>query len=165
MFYLDETGFSNIPNIQYGWSPAGQPHLIDASAPRKRANVIGAMSWPDQALHYQLLTHSTKREHIVEFLNVLAKKCDSSMPNIVVMDNATIHHNFDREDLIRWAAIHNMFIVYLPPYSPELNPIEILWKHIKYHWRPCITWAKDALVENIAAILDAVGTKFQIRFR
>jgi len=33
-------------------------------------------------------------------------------------------------------------LFYLPPYSPQLNLIEIVWKHFKYHWRRFVTWTK-----------------------
>ncbi|MDR1661846.1 MAG: transposase [Azoarcus sp.] len=56
------------------------------------------------------------------------------------------------------------FLCFLPPYSPELNMIEILWKQAKYHWRTFVTWAKDVFQDKIAELLDGVGTKFQISF-
>ena len=55
-------------------------------------------------------------------------------PTIVVIDNASIHHSkvFNKK-IGEWEE-KNLFLLYLPPYSPELNKIEILWKHIKYYW-------------------------------
>jgi transposase len=38
-----------------------------------------------------------------------------------------------------------MVLFYLPPHSPELNLIEIVWKHAKYHWRRFVTWTKDTI--------------------
>ncbi len=52
---------------------------------------------------------------------------------------------------------HRMQLFYLPPYSPELNMIEILWKQAKYHWRNFATWT----VRNLP---NRYGTKFQINF-
>ena len=48
-----------------------------------------------------------------------------------------------------------MMLFYLPPYSPELNMIEILWKQAKYHWRRFITWTHDTIDSEIDALLGA----------
>lgn len=53
---------------------------------------------------------------------------------IVVIDNASIHHSELFNSKIGDWEKKNLFLLYLPPYSPELNKIEILWKHIKYYW-------------------------------
>ena len=53
---------------------------------------------------------------------------------------------------------------YLPPYSPELNLIEILCKHAKYHWRRFVTWTKETIEAEIGKLLDGFGSEFQIRF-
>jgi hypothetical protein len=45
LFYLDESGFSNIPNVQRAWSPVGKPHVADASVARQRVNVVGALDY------------------------------------------------------------------------------------------------------------------------
>ena len=51
---------------------------------------------------------------------------------------------------------------YLPPYCPELNPIEILWRKIKHDWLPlsCYANLKNAVLE----ILGGFGIKYQISF-
>lgn len=55
------------------------------------------------------------------FLDEFSKTLDRDV--ILVMDNAGWHHELNVPD--------NIEIVYLPPYSPELNPIERLWRYIK----------------------------------
>ena len=53
-----------------------------------------------------------------------------SIPNnsVIVLDNATFHKRKDIQNLI---INNNHNIIYMPPYSPELNPIEKKWAHIK----------------------------------
>ncbi|UIF89276.1 hypothetical protein KAF44_30355 (plasmid) [Cupriavidus necator] len=50
------------------------------------------------------------------------------------------------------------------PYSPELNLIEIVWKHAKYHWRRFVTWTKETIDTEIEILLSGYGSKFEIRF-
>ena len=51
---------------------------------------------------------------------------------VVIMDNATYHHNSMVKELFEEAGIR---ILYLPPYSPELNPIEPFWANVKKYIR------------------------------
>jgi transposase len=55
---------------------------------------------------------------------------------IVVMDNSSIHRSEEFEDYIPLWKKKGLMIKYLIPYAPELNLIEILWRHIKYFWLP-----------------------------
>jgi transposase len=55
-------------------------------------------------------------------------------------------------------------LFHLPPYSPELNLIEIVWKHAKYHWRRFVTWTKETIDAEIGKLFAAYGSEFEIRF-
>lgn len=52
----------------------------------------------------------------------------------------------------------------LPPYSPELNLIEILWRQAKYHWREFVTWAAKDLRKEVQALFEGFGTKFNFSY-
>jgi len=55
-------------------------------------------------------------------------------------------------------------LFYLPPYSPKLNLLEIVWKNAKYHWRRFVTWTKDTICAEIETLLGDKHSKFEIRF-
>ncbi|GHA09875.1 IS630 family transposase [Oceanisphaera arctica] len=164
LFYCDESGFSCIPNVQRAWSPLGVTHLADASVGRKRVNVIGALDYATGALHFELFEHSVKRQHVVPFLDKLAQSSCQDKVTIVVMDNASIHHFIDPAMRDKWLYEYLFVLLYLPPYSPELNLIEILWKQAKYHWRSLISWSKDKLVNEVSTLLKGVGSDFHISY-
>ncbi|MEQ1546673.1 transposase [Methyloglobulus sp.] len=64
-----------------------------------------------------------------------------------------------------WAkAWRTKGLVHLPPYSPGLNPIEIVWKHLKYYWRRFVTWSKEELFEQMQNLMAGVGSRFKISF-
>jgi transposase len=164
LFYLDESGFSNIPNVQRAWAPKGQPHCADASSGRQRINVIGALEFSTGRLWYDLNNQSIKRAHVTDLIDRIAQR-EQRMPlTVVVLDNATMHHHFDADKLDEWLIEHRLILLHLPPYSPELNLIEILWKHAKYHWRRFVTWSKQQLWEEVTKLLDSVGNQFKIRY-
>jgi len=59
----------------------------------------------------------------------------------------------------------NLYIFYLPTYSPHLNKIETLWRKIKYEWlRPETYRAFKTLKTAIWYILDCVGQQYTVQF-
>jgi transposase len=52
----------------------------------------------------------------------------------------------------------------LPPYSPELKRIEIVWKHAKYFWRCFVAMNGAALLAEIRSLMKGFGTKFTLNF-
>lgn len=164
LLYFDEAGFSCLPHVQRSGSALGQAHEADASVGRKRANVLGALNYAAQTLEFRVCEHSVCRSNIIDFLHQLACASDPEKNTFIVMDNASIHHGIEPQTLHHWLLAHRFIPVYLPPYSPELNCIEILWKHAKYHWRGFTSWARDALVHEVTDLLNGFGTKFHIRY-
>ncbi|AYA40056.1 hypothetical protein D3790_05950 [Xenorhabdus nematophila] len=82
----------------------------------------------------------------------------------LVLDNARIHHHIETKREVEWLREHNLFLLYLPTYSPELNLIEIVWKQAKYHWRRFMTWTQETMEEEINALLGGYGEKYAINF-
>jgi putative transposase len=69
----------------------------------------------------------TKKEKVVEFLRKVRKK-NPRKGIIIIQDNYKSHK---AEDVIKEAEKLGIELVFLPPYSPDLNPIEYIWKSIK----------------------------------
>jgi hypothetical protein len=137
LVYFDEAGFAASPPVQYGWNPRGIPHEAEPQNHCRRS-VLGALNYTENSLFYQTEQGSITRVVVTDFLEQVAKQGDNRL-TFLVLDNARIHHGIDAETRERWLQEHNMFLLYLPAYSPELNLIEIVWKQAKYHWRRFIT--------------------------
>ena len=163
MFYYDEAGFSASPPVQRAWSPVGLPHPV-TPAHHQRVSVMGALDFAGQRLYHQQVVGTVNRDTFVAFVDDLLTNITQPMRTFIVLDNAKIHHGLDDDVTWRWMTQHQVILCYLPPYSPELNMIEILWKQAKYHWRKFVTWTKETLRENVRDLLDGYGTKFQINF-
>jgi transposase len=69
-----------------------------------------------------------------------------------MLDNAKMHHPTATDKFDDWLVEHCLILLYLPPYNPELNLIEILWKHTKYYWRRFVTWSKQQLHEEVTKL-------------
>ena len=83
-----------------------------------------------------------------------------SNKTIVVNDNASIHTSDQfQENIPKWKE-QGLFLKFLPPYSPELNKIEILWKYIKYFWLAFKAYSSFInLVRHVENILRDVGSQ------
>lgn len=122
------------------------------------------MDYGANTLMHQVHSTSVKRDTVVQFVDQIAQAGEPGKPTIVVLDNAKIHHGINEKTLHRWLVEHSLFLLYLPAYSPELNLIEIIWKQAKYHWRRFVTWTKETIDDEIAALLGGYGSKFEINF-
>lgn len=57
-----------------------------------------------------------------------------------------------------------MRFYFLPPYSPELNRIVLLWRKIKYEWLPFKLFTQDDLEQAIGDIGRGFGTQYTLTF-
>jgi|SRR5674476_971348 len=94
-----------------------------------------------------------------EFVKTITKR------TIVVIDNAPIHKSRKfMAKILEWREL-DLIIYFLPPYSPELNLIEILWRFTKYQWLPFETYRNfKNLKENLSLVLSQIGSKYDINF-
>lgn len=79
----------------------------------------------------------------------------------MILDNASYHKSKKfKANLAKWSN-RGLTLLYLPPYSPQLNIIEILWKFMKYYWIEYTAYLSyDNLLEYIKKIFDNYGTKY-----
>jgi hypothetical protein len=162
LLFFDESGFSPNPPIQSGWSPIGQTRGVEPLAHGERVNVLGALRH-DDTLHWKIQCRPTVRDDVVGFFDDLAAQ-DHTVPRIVILDNASIHKGKQIERRRRKWMAQGLFLYYLPPYSPELNRIEILWKHAKYFWRRFVGLKGRELLNEVESLMKGFGTAFTINF-
>src|ERR1700690_832851 len=101
LFYFDQSGFSASPPVQRGWSPIGEPHRVFPQ-PHCRRSVLGALDFGANLLTYRASKATIKRPDIVQFLDQIARESTPGLTTVVVLDNASIHHNLDKETIDRW---------------------------------------------------------------
>ena len=129
--YLDESGFANDMPRTHGYALKGRRCFgVHNWGSKGRTNVIGAL------LGGVLLTVSLFQTTIntAIFNAWVEQDLIPKLPekSVVVMDNATFHKGVDMVQAIESAG-HTL--LYLPPYSPDLNPIEKKWAQVKAHRR------------------------------
>ena len=84
---------------------------------------------------------------------------------IVILDNSPIHRSKKFMAKIQQWREQDVYIFFLPSYSPELNLIEILWRRIKYQWLSFDAYlCFQNLKERLVNVLQNVGVKYDIIF-
>ena len=99
---------------------------------------------------------------LLEFLADIAGKY--SLPVTLVVDNASTHRSKEVTQALRTLELQGIKLYFLPAYSPELNRIEKLWQQMKYVWMDVKSRTIGTLNEDVAHILDNVGTEFKLAF-
>ncbi|KAG1049283.1 hypothetical protein G6F43_008382 [Rhizopus delemar] len=155
--FLDEAGFDVNMRRSRGWAQRGKPAIEETTSARgvshtvigaisaygvvnvslrepgnvKKRRVVGAKKRKAPEGVAAAIPKGTTTGHFVQFISDTLDIMDE-FPNLkgfhIVMDNALIHHHYVVDPII---TQRGYIPVYLPPYSPELNPIEMFWKVLK----------------------------------
>jgi transposase len=160
--YVDQSGFCLFPYLPYAWQEKGQTIEIPSSHSKKRLNVVGFFNVDNKFQAYSFEC-SIDSEIMIVCIDEFCKQVTKS--TVLVMDQASIHTSDAFTERIPEWKRQGVTIFHLPPYSPELNLIEILWRFIKYSWlefEAYLSWKH--LVEYVEEILRNVGTKYCINF-
>jgi len=155
LIFIDESGFKLGSPPNYGWAPVGEKAMGQAVHGNwKTMTMIGAIALDgfrgfmtvDAAMDGHVY-----REFIEQCLVPNLKPGD-----IVVMDNLSVHKNTKALQAIRDAGAETKF---LPPYSPEFNPIEKAWAKLKDLIRRADTLTRDAFDRAIAEAIKTISTE------
>lgn len=125
LFFTDAAHFVLAPFLGYLWCFVRV--FIKAPAGRQRFNVLGALN----SVTHELVTVCNdtyiNAKSVCELLDLLAEQ-SIGIPITIVLDNARYQNCYFVRD---YAASLNIELLFLPPYSPNLNLIERLWKFVK----------------------------------
>ena len=125
--YLDETGFEKSVQRTHGWAEKGRRvYGLRSGQRRPRTSLIGAQH--NNRLLAPMLFEGTCNRTVFNLW--LKNSLLPALPknSVVILDNATFHTAQETQDLLRSAGHEPL---YLPPYSPDLNPIEKRWGFLK----------------------------------
>ena len=123
MGFLDESSPQTTANTQRLLS-FGKP-AIWKNTTKLKANAFGFYALNGVSV-IDFKEHS-KKEDVCEFLREI-RCCNPKDEIVLILDNFRSHHAIDS---VLCAEECNIKLIFLPPYSPDLNPIEFIWKSIK----------------------------------
>ena len=127
MFY-DEAFFRRESTITRGWYPRGNKTTVDCPATKEKAGVCGAVNPRDGRL-LSLVFDGFDSDTFLYYLKWLLREVRTRKKIVLVLDNATSHKS---NKVVEFVSKHEerLGLLFLPPYSPELNPIERVWKNL-----------------------------------
>ncbi|MBC7819312.1 MAG: IS630 family transposase [Planctomycetaceae bacterium] len=128
VFFGDEAGFEGDPRPRSKWVKRGSRPTQGYFGGHVRQNVVGAVN-PTTGQLVSLIVPHCDTEVFQAFLDTMAVEVPPAAGKrvILVLDNAGWH----KTKRLNW---HHLEPHYLPPYSPDFNPIERLWQHLKSHY-------------------------------
>ncbi|WP_242492688.1 IS630 family transposase [Methanolobus psychrotolerans] len=121
--FLDESSPQTTSNTVRLWS-FNKPVMFKNTT-KLKANSFGFYSLNGNSV-IDFKEHSTK-EDVCSFLSTI-KNSNMGKRIVIILDNFRSHR---AKDTVDFSLENNIELVYLPPYSPDLNPIEFIWKSVK----------------------------------
>ena len=144
--FEDEARFGRINDPRRCWAPEGFRPEVPVQIIREYTYLFGAVSPHDGVLD-TLILPEVNAEAMSLFLAEVAQRHRTDYI-VMVLDGAGWHR---ARDLV---VPDQMSLVFLPPYSPELNPMEHVWEEIREKWFPNLVFSsleavEDRLVESV----------------
>jgi transposase len=149
--FLDECSPQTTANTQRMWSFDRTPLMKNTTKIRANTFAILAVNGTSIATFRE----RSKQEGIREVLREY-KRANPNKRLVIVLDNFSSHHAI----LVRkYAAGNNIRLAYLPPYSPDLNPIEQIWRAIKREVSATFIRDYEHLTATIIAAFERLAGK------
>ena len=129
IFFADESAVRSDYHSGTTWAPSGETPVVEKSGQRFAINLISAIS-PDGELRWMPVEGRMNGERFVEFLSRLIK--GRRKPIYVIVDG---HPSHKAKVVKRFLEDHQkrLKLFVLPPYSPQLNPDELVWNDLEHH--------------------------------
>lgn len=129
IYFIDSVHPEHQTRLAHGWIMKGERKNIKTTAKQFRVNIMGAICLNGHKVIYDQ-TDKVNEASIMHFLYKLRKHHEGKYFVHLILDNAGYHHSKRVQDFAKELGIQ---LHYLPPYSPNLNPIERLWKIMHEH--------------------------------
>jgi transposase len=169
VYFLDAAHMLHAAVPSQGWIKRGHSIHLKTNSGRNRLNILGAYSPDDRDLISLEGRESCDAERVIQLLRKI-RAANPGKRLLVVLDNASYHHAAAVKQV---AAALRITLLYLPPYSPNLNLIERFWKFLKrkvarnryYTTFAEFRTAVQKVLNNIVAYADELASLMTERFQ
>jgi transposase len=164
VWFQDEARLGQQGTIARGWSPTGSRPRAVKQTRYDWVHVIGAVC-PRTGKTAGLISPYLNTEAMNAFFDQLVEEIDDDVHVVMIWDGAGFHRGNDLK------VPANITLITLPPYSPELNPVENLWHYMRSHYwsnrayddhdalhrAVCHAWRNTCLNESIIKSVCSVS--------
>ena len=164
---MDESEIHLHPHLVRAWMPRGERLEIPAPGTNRKIPIYGALNYRTNKVSYRIGS-GKNATFFLAFLAQLAQEYQGRRC-VLVLDNASYHTCAVVRNYL--AELDSTFeVIWLPPYCPELNDIERIWKYVKgaslanYDFGQAAT-LREAIVEVFEELNALTDTELTLRFR
>ena len=162
LYFGDESAFSMQPCLPSAWQAKDQAITIFPQRDKK-VNLFGIFRPDNVAITYQTKENINSKfliSAIDDFCQYIEK------PTVLVLDNAPTHRSkVFREQIQGWQE-KDLYVFFLPRYSPHLNIAETFWRKAKYEWiKPADYFSFAKYERKVKEIFNGIGLKYKINFK
>lgn len=153
---LDEAAFFLNHSRKYAWSERGKPAVVKKPGSRGKMHSLILATSPDGVIEWHLMQGSVNSPRFHSFLSGLTNDTN------VVLDNATTHkatHSLRKQNLSTIPDVadsKHLNMIYLPPYSPQLNPVELCFNSIRTSVNGCAPRTLESLRSSIQTAVETL---------
>jgi transposase len=127
--FVDESGFYLLPGRVRTYAPEGQTPILPEWQTRDHLSVMGGVT-PAGRIYALVRQESLTGLHTIEFLKHLIRHVGSRL--LVLWDGSPIHRRAAVKEFLDSGWGRGVRVERLPPYAPDLNPVEGAWQHLKH---------------------------------
>lgn len=127
IFFADEAAVRTDHHAGTTWAPIGRTPVVTGTGERKTIVMVSAIS-PRGQLRFHLHEGGFRAAHFIAFCKQLLHDVTGKI--FLIVDGSSVHTAKEVRDFVRNEERLRLF--FLPPYSPELNPDEWVWKNVKH---------------------------------
>jgi transposase len=155
IWYMDETSTNLWERPRRIWQPCGGTRVKLSKQHKHNITIVGALS---HGRFFARLAPTTNKDTVHAFFQQMAEAHDLTGA-VIVLDNHRAHLSGKVTELF---AELRCELLFLPPASSVLNPIEVLWAQVKRQWRQCLLTADVARIGEswMAAQLSQICRSF-----
>ena len=146
IMFQDEAGFGRISTIAACWVPEGVRAIVPSQQVREYQYIYGAVD-PQDGERFFITAPICNNVWMSAFLKELSEAYPDDLI-ILVMDNATWHSSEKLE------VPNNIECHFIPPRTPEMNPIEQIWKELRKDFANKIFKSLNAVLEQLQISVD-----------
>jgi transposase len=153
LVFVDEMGSNTSLSPLYGWSKVGE--RLRGEAPKNWGkNVTLLCSMTHRGMGPSVAVEGATTRAVFEAYVEQALAPSLSPGQVVIMDNLSAHKGGRVRELVEGAGCE---LLYLPPYSPDMNPIEEAFSKVKGILRKARARTRETLIEAMGPALASVG--------
>jgi len=158
VYAMDEAGIKREATVTSCWCPKGKSSVVLSPATHEKVSLVGAVRLDTGELISREV-EKFDRFAMIDFLQaVLEKEKHHNQPIYIILDNARPHRAKDVQTVVV-APQSRIRLLFLPPYSPDLNPAENIWRQLRKERTHNMLFKTIALLRETVCDFFAVYAK------